>query len=75
MRATKRATTIEGQKAFTPSRTVLCVSFTRQMVKTRLIRLRVIEGPSARDQSALCAFHSFLVEVQMTAGYIHATHA
>ena len=33
------------------------------------IRLRVIEGPNARDQTALCAFHSFLVEVQKNAGY------
>ena len=33
------------------------------MVKTRVVRLRVIEGPNARDQIALCAFHSFLVKV------------
>ena len=38
-----------------------------QMVKTRVIRLRVIEGPNVRDQIALCAFHSFLVEVQTSA--------
>ena len=38
------------------------------MVKTRVIRLRVIQGPNARDQSA---FHTFLVEVQTNAGYIH----
>ena len=31
------------------------------MVKTRVIRLRMMEGPNARDQIALCAFHSFLV--------------
>ena len=30
-----------------------------------MIRLRVIEGPNTRDQIVLCAFHSFLVEVQM----------
>ena len=42
---------------------------------TRVIRLRVIEGPNARDQIALCAFHSFLVEVQTNAGNIYATHA
>ena len=36
---------------------------------------RVIEGPNARDHIALCAFNSFLVEVQMNVGYIHATHA
>ena len=39
------------------------------MVKTRVIRLRVIEGPNARDQIVFCAFHSFLVEVQTNAGY------
>ena len=50
------------------------------MVKTRVIRLRAIEGPNERDQIALCAFHSFfLVEVQTNAemndGYIHLTDA
>ena len=35
------------------------------MVKTRVIRLRVIEGPNARDQSAFCAFHAFLEGVYM----------
>ena len=30
------------------------------MVETRVIRLRVIEGPNARDQTELCTFHSFL---------------
>ena len=45
------------------------------MVKTRVIRIRVIEGPNVHDQIALCAFYSFLVEVQMNAGYIHAMHA
>ena len=64
-----RATAIEGQNA------VLCVGFTKQMVKTHVITLRGIEGGDARDQIAFCAFHSFLVEVQTNAGYIHATHA
>ena len=54
---------------------VLCVSFTRHIVKTRVIILRVIANSNARDQIAFCAFHSFLVEVQMKAGYIHVTHA
>ena len=40
-----QATTIEGQNAFPP---VLCVSFTWQMVKTRVSKLRVIEGPNRR---------------------------
>ena len=57
------------------SNDVLCASFTRQTVKTRMIRLQVIEGPDALDQIAFCAFHSFLVEVQTHAGYMHATHA
>ena len=35
---------------------VLCLSFTWQIVKTRVIRLWVIEGPNARDQSAFCAY-------------------
>ena len=59
-------------KHFCSIASVLCVSFTWQMVKTRVIRLRVIEGPNAHDRSAFCAFHSFLVEVQTNAGYIHA---
>ena len=46
-----------------------------QMIKIRMIRLRVIESPNARDQSAFCAFYTFLVEVQTNADYIHATHA
>ena len=45
------------------------------MVKTRVIRLRVIEGPNVRDQIALCEFYSLLVGVQTNAGYVHATHA
>ena len=40
------------------------------MVKTRVIKLRVKEGPNARDQIPFPAFHSFLVEVQTNAGYI-----
>ena len=44
------------------SNDVLCVSFTLQMVKTRVIKFRVIEGPNERDQIAFYAFHSFLVE-------------
>ena len=45
------------------------------MVKTRVIRLRRVEGRDAHDQIAFCAFHSFLMEVQTNAGNIHATHA
>ena len=57
------------------SNALLCVSFTCQIVKTRVIRLRVIEGTNARDQIAFCAIHPFLVKVQTKAGYILATHA
>ena len=33
-----------------------------------------VEGTNACDQPAFCAyFHTFLVEVQMNASYIHAT--
>ena len=45
------------------SNAVLCVSFTRYMVKTRVIRVRYVEGQNARDQIAFCTSHSFLVEV------------
>ena len=73
-----RATMIEDQsswwKRFWTS-AVLCVSVRWQMVKKRVIRLRMIDGRKARDQSAFCAFHTFLVEVQTNAGYIRATHA
>ena len=40
------------------------------MIKTRVIRLRVIEGPNAREQLTFC---TFLEEVQTNAGYIRAT--
>ena len=45
------------------------------MVKTRVIKLRGVEGRDARDKIAFCVFHSFLVEVQTNVGYIYATHA
>ena len=51
------------------SNAVHWVSFLWQIVKTRVIRLRVIEGSNTRDQIALCAFHSILVEVQTNTGY------
>ena len=72
-----QATTIEGQlKMLLLLCCALCtpVSFTWRMVKTYSIRSQVVEGPNARDQSASCAFHTFLVEVQTNAGYIHVTH-
>ena len=56
---------------------MLCfwVRFTRWMIKTRVIRLCGVEGRNMHDQIVFCTFHSFLVEVQMNAGHIHATHA
>ena len=64
----------QGSKHFFSS--VLCTRFMWQMVKTCMIRLRVIEGPKVCDQSAFCSFHTLLVEIQTNAhGYIHATHA
>ena len=46
--------------------------FALQMFKTSVIRLRGVEDRNAHDQTAFCAFHSFLVEVQTNAGYINA---
>ena len=40
-----------------------------------VIRFQVIEGPNAYNQIAFCAFHSFLVEVQTNAGYVHVMHS
>ena len=34
-----------------------------------------IEVPNMHDQSEFCTFHTFLVEVQTNAGYMHAMHA
>ena len=34
-----------------------------------------VESQNAHDQIVLCAFHSFLVEAQMNAGYVHVMHA
>ena len=39
-----------------------------------MIRLPVIEGPNVCDQGAFCASHTFLVEVQTNAGYMHVMH-
>ena len=40
-----------------------------------VIRFQVIEGPNMHNQITFCAFHSFLVEVQTNAGYVHVMHA
>ena len=39
-----------------------------------MIRLQGVEGQNAHAHIAFYAFHSFLVEVQMNAGHIHAMH-
>ena len=55
---------------------VLCTSFT--MVDGQNMRDQITSdrrAKNASDQIAFCAFHSFLVEVQMNTGYMHATHA
>ena len=46
-----------------------------QIVKTHVIRLRGVEGRNTRNQITFFAFHSFLVEVQTNAEYVHVTHA
>ena len=63
----------EGQNAFAPA-PCFAQCLRDRWLKTRVIRLRVTEGPNAHDQSAFCTFHTFSVEVQMNAGYIHVTH-
>jgi len=57
-----QATTIEDQNAFAPSLCFGELEFHMTDVKTRVMRLRVIESPNAHDQIVSCAFHSFLVE-------------
>ena len=53
------------------SSAVLWVSFTWQMVKTRVISVRTIESPNTRDQITFCTFPSFLVKSKrMLASYM-----
>ena len=40
-----------------------------------LCKSHVIEGQNTCDQIAFCAFHTFLVQVQTNAGYIHTCGA
>ena len=63
----------EGQNALTPM-PVLSASFTWQKAKTRMIRIKMIEGSNACDQIAFHALGSFLVEVETNTGYIHIKH-
>ena len=55
------ATTIEVQNAFAPALCFAKVISRTDGQNTRVIKLRVIKGPNARDQIAFCAFHSFLM--------------
>ena len=43
-------------------------------VKICTIRLQEIECPNVCDQIVFYSFHSFLVQEQMSAGYIHVPH-
>ena len=53
------ATRIEGQ--------------TPLLQRCALCRFHVTDGLNTCDQIAFCAFHSFVVEIQTDAGYIHAS--
>ena len=68
-----QAITIEGQNAFSPNWTN-AVIYVADGQNTH-DQIQGIEGPNMHDQIVLCVFHSFLVEVQANAVYIHATHA
>ena len=46
----------------------------KRFCSNAVIRGREVQGRSARDQIAFHALHTFLVEVQTNAGYIHAAH-
>ena len=69
-----RATTVRGANAALLLLRCALRKFHVTDDQTCMIRVRVIKGPKAHDQTTLCAFHSFLVEVQTNAGYIRATH-
>ena len=53
---------------------VLSASFTWQKAKTRMIRIKMIEGSNACDQIAFHAFRLFLVEVETNTGYVYIKH-
>ena len=60
-----RATTIEGQNAFAP---VLCFALVSRDTDSQNTRDQITSdarSKRARDQIVLCAFHSFLVEVNL----------
>ena len=50
---------------------MLCIKFNVTDGQNILLGMK---GTNAHDQGGFCAFHTFLVEVQTNAGYIHATH-
>ena len=62
-----RATTIEDQKFHV-------TDGQNMRDQIRVIRFRVIRGPKAHDQTAFCAFHSFLIKSKrMLATYMRRT--
>ena len=66
------ATMIRGPNAFAPT---LCFAPKFHLTDGQNTRGSHYEGQKAEmhDQIMFCAFHSFLVEVQKNAGYIHCT--
>ena len=68
-------TTIESQNAFAPSLRFAYVSRDSQNTHDQITSDRKSKFNHTRDQIVNCAFHSFLVEVQTNAGYVHVTYA
>ena len=68
-------TTIESQNAFAPSLRFAYVSRDSENTHDQITSDRKSKFNHTHDQIVNCAFHSFLVEVQMNAGYIHVTYA
>ena len=67
--------TIESQNAFAPSSRFAYVSRDSQNTRDQITSDRKSKFNHTRDQIVNCAFHSFFMEVQTNAGYIHVTHA
>ena len=68
-------TTIESQNAFAPSLRFAYVSRDSENTHDQITSDRKSKFNHTHDQIVNCAFHSFLVEVQTNAGYIHVTYA
>ena len=67
-----RATAVEGQTAFAPA---LCFEYRFHVTDGQNTRDQITRGRRSKHafQIAFCAFHSYLVEVQMNVCYIRAT--